>query len=195
MPATIGIWAITARGMPASPAPIGLEQLAARVNGGSVADVQYHVDLASVGGVAENGVESLPRFKYRARLGWSNGPFSVAGFMDYTSHFFNTQAAPPNVNFQCLTSGGTVGGGTLPCAISNYTSIEPAYYSFDLSFQYDTQDQPANDYLKHIQLQLVIQDLLDKHAPFEYRIATGAWEPGGFRYYEKRFRTTVPDLE
>src|SRR6185437_9567870 len=54
-----------------------LEQLAARVNGGDVADVQYHVDLSPVGGIAQNGVESLPRFKYRARLGWSDGPFSV----------------------------------------------------------------------------------------------------------------------
>jgi hypothetical protein len=145
-----------------------------------VADVQYHVDLGSVGGVAQNGVESLPRFKYRARLGWSDGPFSVVGFMDYASHFFHTQAAPPNVNFQCLTSGGTVGGGSLPCALSNYTSMEPPYYSFDLSFQYDTQDKPANDYLKHIQLQLVIQDLFDKHSPFEYRIATGGGNPAAF---------------
>lgn len=157
-----------------------LEQLAARVNGGDVADVQYHVDLSSVGGVAQNGVESLPRFKYRARLGWSSGPFSVVGFMDYASHFFHTQAAPPNVNFQCLTSGGTVGGGSLPCAISNYTNMEPPYYSFDLSFQYDTQDMPANDYLKHIQLQLVIQNLFDKHSPFEYRIATGGGNPAAF---------------
>ena len=157
-----------------------LEQLAARTNGGSVADVMYHADITSVSGVVENGVESLPRFKYRARLGWSNGPFSVVGFMDYSSHFFHTQAAPPNVNLECLTTGGTVGGGTFPCAISNYTSIEPPYYSFDLSFQYDTQDMPANDYLKHIQLQLVIQDLMDKHSPFEYRIATGGGNPAAF---------------
>jgi iron complex outermembrane receptor protein len=157
-----------------------LEQLAARVNGGSVADVQYHVDLSPVGGVAQNGVESLPRFKYRARLGWSDGPFSVIGFMDYSSHFFHTQTAPPNVNFQCLTSGGTVGGGSLPCAISNYSNIEPPYYTFDLSMQYDTQDTPANDYLKHITLQLVIQDILDKHSPFEYRVATGGGNPAAF---------------
>ena len=156
-----------------------ISQPAARVAGGAVSDVLYNVDLASVGGVAQNGVESLPRFKYRARLGWSNGPWSVVGFMDYSSHFFHTQTAPPNVNFQCLVAGGTVGatGGTFPCAINNYTNIEPAYYTFDLSFGYDTGDQPVNDYLKHISIQLIVQNIMDKVSPFEYRIATGGGNP------------------
>ena len=139
----------------------------------------YHVDLASVGGVAQNGVESLPRFKYRARLGWSNGPFSVVGFMDYASHFYHSQTAPPNVNFQCLVAGGTVGatGGTFPCALNNYTNIEPSYYTFDLSFGYDTGDDPVNDYLKHISLQLIVQNIMDRESPFEYRVATGGGNP------------------
>jgi hypothetical protein len=34
--------------------------------------------------------------------------------MDYQSHFYQTQNAPPNVNFQCTTAGGTIGGGSLP---------------------------------------------------------------------------------
>jgi hypothetical protein len=104
----------------------------------------YHTDLASVGGVAQLGVESLPRFKYRARLGWSNGPYSVTGFMDYAGHFYHTQTAPPNINFECLAAGGTVGGGTFPCALSNYSNIEPSYYTFDLELGYDTgEPRPA----------------------------------------------------
>ena len=146
-------------------------------NGEAPTDVLYHVDLASVGGVAQNGVESLPRFKYRARLGWSNGPWSVVGFMDYSAHFFHTQTAPPNVNFQCLAAGGTTGGGTFPCAINNYNNMEPAYYTFDLSGGYDTGDEPASDYLKHISLQLIVQNIMDKVSPFEYRIATGGGNP------------------
>src|SRR5436853_431968 len=43
----------------------------------------FHTTLAGVGGIAQNGVESLPRMRYRARLGWSNGAWSVTGFMDY----------------------------------------------------------------------------------------------------------------
>ncbi|HYK78447.1 MAG TPA: TonB-dependent receptor plug domain-containing protein [Micropepsaceae bacterium] len=140
----------------------------------------FHTNLGSVGGVAQNGVESLPRLRYRARLGWSNGPWSVTGFMDYQSHFFHTQNAPPNVNFQCVAAGGTVGGGTFPCLITNYNNIEPSYYTFDLSVGYDTGDDPANTYLKHLGIQLVVQDLLDRHPAFEYRIGTGAGNPAAF---------------
>ncbi|HXJ01622.1 MAG TPA: TonB-dependent receptor plug domain-containing protein [Micropepsaceae bacterium] len=140
----------------------------------------YHTTLGSVGGVQQVGVESLPKLRYRARLGWSDGPWSVTGFMDYQSHFFHTQNAPPNVNNQCLASGGTVGGGTFPCAITGYTNIEPSYYTFDLSVGYDTGDDPANDYLKHIGIQLVVQNLMDRHPAFEYRISTGAGNPAEF---------------
>ncbi|MEA2824922.1 MAG: iron complex outerrane recepter protein [Alphaproteobacteria bacterium] len=140
----------------------------------------FHTNLGSVGGVAQNGVESLPRLRYRARLGWSNGPWSVTGFMDYQSHFFHTQNAPPNVNFQCVAAGGTVGGGTFPCLITNYNNIEPSYYTFDLSVGYDTGDDPANTYLKHLGIQLVVQNLMDRHPAFEYRIGTGAGNPAAF---------------
>jgi len=137
----------------------------------------FHTTLSPVGGVAQTGVESLPRMRYRARLGWSNGPWTITGFMDYQSHYFHTQAAPPNVNNQCTTSGGVVGGGNLPCLISGYTNIEPSFYTFDLSMGYDTGDDPANDYLKHIGVQVVVQDLTDRHSPFEYRISTGGGNP------------------
>jgi len=162
-----------------------IKQLAVRVPGasgpaGAPSDVLYHTDLASVGGVAQLGVESLPRFKYRARLGWSDGPWSVTGFMDYAGHFYHTQTAPPNVNFQCLTPGGTIGGGTNACALSNYSNIEPGYYTFDVSVGYDTGDSPQNEYLRNINLQLVVQNIMDKHPPFEYRIATGGGNPAAF---------------
>ena len=141
---------------------------------------QFHTTLGSVGNIAQTGVESLPRMRYRARLGWSNGPWSLTGFMDYQSHFFHTQNAPPNVNGQCSVAGGTVGGGTFPCLINNYTNVEPPFYTFDLSAGYDTGDDPANTYLKHIGIQLVIQNIMDKHPPFEYRIGTGGGNPVPF---------------
>lgn len=137
-------------------------------------------NLSAVGGIAQNGVETAPRMRYRARVGWSNGPFSVTGFMDYQSHFFNGQGAPPNVNFQCTTSGSTIGGGTFPCAIGNYTNIEPSYYTFDLSLGYDTGSIPANDYLKNVGIQLVIADITNRVAPFEYRTSTGGGNPSAF---------------
>jgi len=142
---------------------------------------QFHSTLSSLNGVEQNGVVSNnPRMRYRARLGWSDGPWSTTLFMDYQSHYFHTQSAPPQVNFNCTTAGGTTPGGSLPCAISNYTNIEPSLYTFDLSVGYDTGDSPANDYLRHIGVQLVVQNLLDKDPAFEYRISTGGGNPAAY---------------
>ena len=158
---------------------------------GAVPVDQFNQVLPSINKVAQgwvdsngvtHGVETLPRMHYRGRLGWSDGPFSVIGFVNYQAHFFNTQGAPPNVNFACTTAGGTVGaaGATFPCAISNYSNIEPPWYTFDLSLGYDTGDLPANDFLKHIGINLTVLNLLDKHAPFEYRTSSGGGNPGAF---------------
>jgi len=42
-------------------------------------------------------------------------------------------------------AGATVGatGGTFPCALNNYTNLQPSYYTFDLSVGYDTGDVRA----------------------------------------------------
>ena len=146
----------------------------ATLNGVPAVDV-FHENIQPAGGIPQNGVANgstgnggAPRFIYRARLGWSNGPFSVTGFLNYQSHFFTGWPVPPNVNLQCTSSGGTVGGGTFPCAISNWSNIEPSWYTFDLSFGYNTGDIPANEYLKNLTVQLTIQNLMGKHASFEY---------------------------
>ena len=75
----------------------------------------------------------------------------------------------------CLTAGGT-----FPCAINNYNNVVPSYYTFDLSLGYDTGDQPANDYLKNISLQLTVDNLMDRQPAFEYRISTGGGNPSAF---------------
>src|SRR5207248_3206217 len=77
----------------------------------------FHQTVAAVGNVAQVGVETLPRMHYRGRLGWSNGPFSLTGFVNYDSHFYHTQASPPNVNGQCLATNPSLGGGSSTCAI------------------------------------------------------------------------------
>jgi outer membrane receptor protein involved in Fe transport len=147
---------------------------------GGIVDDFYHTTLSALNGIEQIGVESRPRLKYRARLGWSDGTWSITGFMDFEQHFFHTQAAPPNVNFACITPGGTVGGlpnYTNPCLISDYTNLQPSYYTFDLSLGYNTGDRPANEYLRNVSLQLVVQNIMDKSSPYEYRIATGGGNP------------------
>jgi len=147
---------------------------------GGIIDDFYHTTFPALNGVEQIGVESRPRLKYRARLGWSDGTWSVTGFMDYESHFFHTQSAPPNVNAACITTGGTVGGlpnYSNPCWVTDYTNIEPGFYTFDLSLGYNTGDRPANDYLRNVSLQLVVQNIMDRSSPYEYRISTGGGNP------------------
>jgi hypothetical protein len=148
--------------------------------GGAIVDA-FHQDIAAAGGVAQNGVETLPRLNYRARVGWSNGSMSATVFWNHQSHYYETRiGTPPNVNFQCVGAGSTVGGGTFPCAISNYSWIQPAWDTIDLSLGYNTGDMPANDYLKRITLQLTVQNIMGKHAAFEYGPTTSVRNPGAY---------------
>ncbi|MDE2476004.1 MAG: TonB-dependent receptor [Alphaproteobacteria bacterium] len=151
-----------------------------QISGGPITD-NLNQNIASAGGVLQNGVETTPRLIWRARLGWSDGPYTVTGFMNYQSHYFQPLSGiPPNVNFQCTTSGGNTGGGTFPCAISNFTQFEPNFVTFDLSLGYNTGDLPANDYLKHIGLTLTIQDLMGVHSPFQYGPVTSHRNAAGY---------------
>ena len=134
----------------------------------------FNTDAGTLGGVAQTGVTTSPRMRWRSRLGWSDGAWSVTGFVNYIGHYYNTQNVPPNVNFQCTTAGGTVSGGTSSCAISNYTGLEPSYYTFDLSIGYNTGNMAQNDYLKNIGLQFIVQNLTNRLPPFEYQIAAGS---------------------
>ena len=50
----------------------------------------------------------------------------------------------------------------------------PAWDPIDVSLGYNTGDQPANDYLKRITIQLSVQNITGKHAAFEYDPSTSA---------------------
>jgi iron complex outermembrane receptor protein len=128
-----------------------------------------------------HGIATLPRMLYRARVGWSNGPWSATLFMDHRHHYYHTQSAPPNVNGNfCASNGGldaNGGGGTFPCAIQDYTNLVPSYYTFDLSLGYNTLDLPANEYLRNVGVQLVVQNIFDRRANFLYKGAAIAGGP------------------
>jgi len=148
---------------------------------GSIVEDVFHTTI-NLGSVNESrGVQLAPNLRYRARLGWSSGPWSVNGFMDYVAHYYTEQQAPPNVNGNfCAANGGLDAGGaggTHPCAIEGYTNILPSYYTFDVSIGYNTMTTPANDYLKNIGVQLVIQNVMDRHGSYGYWISTGGGNP------------------
>jgi len=139
---------------------------------GSVVRDQFHTTL-NAGQVNEaRGVPMQPNLRYRARLGWANGPWSVTGFMDYVAHYYYGSNPPPNVNGNfCASNGGldaSGGGGTFLCAIDDYTNILPSYYTFDLSIGYNTMDAPTNEYLRNIGVQLVIQNIMDRRGIYSY---------------------------
>jgi hypothetical protein len=150
--------------------------------GGRDEDAQDQFNTTvSVSGIPDAvGVPNTPRMRYRARLGWANGGWSVTGFFNYRTHYYPALNAPLNVNSQCQTEGGTVGGGTLPCAITGYTNLTPPIHTFDLSIGYDTGDRPANEYLRDIGLQIVVQNLFDRFPPYAYVTGPrpGAWATG-----------------
>src|SRR5262249_11212361 len=152
----------------------------AQVAGGTVIDA-FNQNLGAVGGLLQNGVETLPRMIFRTRLGWSDGPFNATLFWNHQDHFYEYRTStPPNVNFACTASGGTIGGGSLPCAISNFSYVQPAWDTFDLSLGYSTGTTPANTYLQNITLQLTVINLLGKHAAFEYGPNSATRNPSGF---------------
>jgi hypothetical protein len=94
--------------------------------------------------------------------------------MNYVSHYFTAQPAPPNVNGQCTIPGGTIGGGTSTCAIEGWNTNKTPIMTFDLSIGYSTGDMPVNSYLRDVGIQLVVANILGKSAPFEYRSASEA---------------------
>ncbi len=144
-----------------------LHDIAITVPGSPPTD-RYHQTIATAAATSQ-GVSVLPYFRYRARLGWSNGPWSVTGFVNHTSHYYHTLGSPPNVNASvCVAAGSSIVGGSSPCAIQNYNNLLTPWYSFDLSIGYDTGEDPANDYLKHVGINVVVRDIFDKHPEFQY---------------------------
>jgi hypothetical protein len=66
MPVTISTLTNTGLGTPASSALLHASLQRATVSGGTVVDL-FHQNIQGANGIAQNGVETLPRFIYRAR--------------------------------------------------------------------------------------------------------------------------------
>jgi len=153
------------------------EQLA---EGAEVEDA-FHTTNAEGQRNEAQGVPNDPYMRYRGRIGWSNGSWSLTGFVNYESHSFHNQGPPPNVNGNfCAANGGlneAGGGGTYTCAIQGYNNHLPSFYTFDLSFGYNTEDRPPNEYLRNIGIQVVVQNVMDRHGQYQYRTTTGGGNP------------------
>jgi hypothetical protein len=49
----------------------------------------------------------------------------------------------------------------------------PGLYTFDLALGYQTGTAPANPYLQNLNIQLTVQNLLNKAPPFNYAFGSG----------------------
>ena len=107
----------------------------------------------------QTGETRAEKLRYRARLGWADGPYSITAFMDYISHFYTTNTLPAaNVlaPFPDLV--------TTPDLIN----LVPAQYTFDLSFGYNTGNMPALESLRNINIFFTVNNVFDRNPPFGY---------------------------
>jgi iron complex outermembrane receptor protein len=124
---------------------------------------------------ANGTANSGGRLRYRARLGWNGGPddaFGITGFMNFFSHQnMNGQPLAP----LCFLQGEPACDASGMPQYAQYTqqyptlnNLVPGLYTFDLQLSYRTKDVPANNFLKNIDLTLMVSDLFDKATPFQY---------------------------
>jgi iron complex outermembrane receptor protein len=117
------------------------------------------------------------RFRYRTRLGWSDGPWSVNGAMNFIPHYgpgTNPLAAPcfQTGNALCSAFGPQFAQYTSQQTLTNHVD---SVKTFDLAIDYDTGEQPSNSYLKNIDITLSVVNVFNKQPPFQYAISP----PGG----------------
>jgi iron complex outermembrane recepter protein len=164
----------------------------------------YNIDNKSQGGPGQvvNSLFHTPqnsnstaldtggRMRYRARLGWANDDgLSLTGFLNFLPHFnSDTAVLPPS----CFVQGNPVCASYGP-QFAQYTNqfprlsnLVPGLYTFDLSIGYNTGEKPENSYLKNVNFQLNIINILDKQAPYAYQINP----PGGAQIHA--YYTTTP---
>jgi iron complex outermembrane receptor protein len=139
----------------------------------------YYLNRETVGGPGQDPEEAYDssddrpgetresRLRYRARLSWTDDAgISIATILNYRSHYFHTQAFPP----QCFISGPVCYPGAEQ--FPDYNNHVPSNYFIDLSLAYDLLDRPTNPYLQNLRFGLVVNNVFDRKPSFVYRIAT-----------------------
>jgi iron complex outermembrane receptor protein len=117
---------------------------------------------ASTGTAARFGVPGSSRFRWRAELGWEDSGFMATLFANYKSHYYTTQNPPP---------------ASFLVTFPDYTTAVPPYITWDLALGYNTGNDPANDYLKNLDIRFVTLNIFDNPPAFAYRTSTGGGTP------------------
>jgi iron complex outermembrane receptor protein len=110
-----------------------------------------------------NGVPNKARPRWRSYLGWLNDSYSATLFANFMSHYFHMEGSPP--------------AATLAACGCDYSNYMPNYLTWDLALGYNTLEMFTNPYLHNLNLQFVVNNLFDNHAPFAYYLSrTGAYD-------------------
>ena len=131
------------------------------------------------------GEDSGGRLHYRARLGWTSTGgdlegLSITGFMNFIPHSPNPitgYEGGGNIPPSCFWGVGFSAGSCYPGSpyygpFTTYPGATPGLYTFDTSFGYTTGNRPANQYLRNVNFQLTVLNILDKAPPFQYNLSS-----------------------
>jgi iron complex outermembrane receptor protein len=137
------------------------------VNAGITGSYFFHDFLQLLDGGPTNdayhdsatGESRNERLRYRARLGWANGPYSVTFFMDYISHFYTTNTLP---------SAATLAPFPNLVKTPDLINLVPAQYTFDISLGYSTGEDLSIEYLRNISVFFTVNNIFDRDPPFGY---------------------------
>lgn len=131
------------------------------------------------------GEDSGGRLHYRARLGWADTGgdlegLSITGFMNFIPHSpnpINGFDGGGNIPQSCFWRTGFGPGSCYPGSpyygpFDIYPGATPGMYTFDMTFGYTTGDRPANQYLRNVNFQLTVLNILDRSPSFQYNLSS-----------------------
>ena len=121
------------------------------------------------------------QLRWRGRLGWASSEgvtdgLSVTGFVNFFPHSLNVtnSGTPPSCYWGVgFGPGSCYAGSPYFGPFATFPNHSPGLYTFDISFGYQTGTKPSFEYLRNINFQLTINDLLNKAPPFGYRTTSG----------------------
>jgi outer membrane receptor protein involved in Fe transport len=111
----------------------------------------------------------------RYRMGWTDGTWNFTSFFNYRGHGqqdeYGSLVLPSCFYARSAAASACYPGSPHygPFANDIYPIVSPATVLVDITFGYNTGDMPTNPYLRNIQVQFGVTNLLDKTPPLGVR--------------------------
>ena len=109
----------------------------------------------------------------RYRMGWTDGTWNFTSFFNYRGHGqqdeFGSLVLPSCFYAVSAAPSACYPGSPYYGPLDIYPIVSPATVLVDITFGYNTGDMPTNPYLRNIQIQFGVTNLLDKTPPLGVR--------------------------